>query len=277
MFKALLIKSHDIKHLSWNDPNYIKNIIDLIDEIEIDNDNFIDCIEKYFDLDELNNSNINLNNIIFEDEPNYNYNMMYIDFNNNDQYKENEIGLLLNKEHNKIYSNIIILKEYLAPLSNHTSFNNMTKNNLEEILLNRINIKFTQWDTKWVEINIPLNTFNQYINNFFDDETPEKKQLKFLMHNIFILYTYSKYGNKYCYGKLLNEIPIDKCIIYTMKSEEYMSNISLDEVNKIIKLSEKLDSYNIPNEYLKDQINQYGRSYKPTKYKILDKTYNKYY
>jgi hypothetical protein len=165
MFKALLIKPHDIKHLSWNDPNYIKNIINLIDEIEIDNHNFIDYIEKYFDLDKLNISDINLNNIIFEDEPKYNYNMMYIDFINNDQYKENEIGILLNKENTKIYSNIIILKEYLSPLSNHTSFEDMTKDNLEQLLLNRINIKFTQWNEKWIETTIPLNTFDQYINH----------------------------------------------------------------------------------------------------------------
>ena len=62
-----------------------------------------------------------------------------------------------------------------------------------------------------------------------------------------------------------------------MKSEDYLGNITLDEVKKMIKLSEKIDRYVIPVEFSEDDITDNGRIIKNTKYKILDKVYNKYY
>ena len=56
------------------------------------------------------------------------------------------------------------------------------------------------------------------------------------MHNINIWYTTAIDGNKTLCGTLVDKY-VDKCIWFTMKSDEYRGNLTLDEVNKIIYLS----------------------------------------
>ena len=88
------------------------------------------------------------------------------------------------------------------------------------------------------------------------------------MYNIHILYITSKYGKKYICGDLLNDLEIEKCLIYTMKSEDLYGHITLDEFKKMIKISEKVNNYITPVEYEIDN-NKY------TKYTVLDIIYKK--
>jgi hypothetical protein len=82
-------------------------------------------------------------------------------------------------------------------------------------------------------------------------------------------------GNRTICGNLLS-VPIDKCIIFVMKSNELRGNISLDEVEKIIYLSKVIDDYKLSGEYIIDKKDENGRKIINTKYKILNKYYQKY-
>ena len=345
--KCLLIKPCSIEHLSYNDPNYIKNILEYIEEIDIDINDFINYIGKFLEIDKLSNKIIDIKNDIFEEEANYIYELMFISSkksnksndtnieldkktedtiedidkldkiedidkldkiedidkldnnedidkldNNEDidkidnnvdnddmeDYEINEIAMIINKEPIIIKGNVIIFKEYTPSLTNEVSFKDMFKNNLEQLLLSRKYNTVVIWDDstmKWREDK--MIRLSEYIKDFFEDEEPETKHIEFLMHNIHIFYMHSKYGNKYVCGRLLNDIPIEKCLIMTMKSEDYLGNITLDEVSKMIKLSEKIERYVVPSEFSEDYISQNGRIIKNNKYNILDKVYNKYY
>ena len=298
--KCLLIKPCNISHLNYNDIDYIDNIMKYVEEIDLDIDNFVGSISNHLNFDNISDCNINIYNNIFEEEHNYIYDLLCVsskikkdnneelnikeDINDNneelnikedinDNNKElNEIGMLINSEDIKIFGNVIILKEYIPSLTNEVKFNDMLKEDLNRILYNRKYNNVVIWDDKWSELKIP--DLHEYLKIFFDNEEPEIKHINFLMHNIHIFYIEYKYGNKYICGKLLNDIPIEKCLIITLKTNEYIGNIYLDEVKKMIKLSEKLDKYNIPGEFLEDDIAKNGRSIKNTKYKILDKVYH---
>ena len=298
MFKCLLIKPCSISHLSYLDPDYIKNILNFAEEIEINNDDFQNSISKFLEFDKFNNKVIDIKNNIFEEFKNNIFEIMFVtgfhdkdtDENNinkeheaicdNDYDKINELAMLINSSSDDqvIKGSVLILKEHISSFTNNVSFEDLLKSDLEMLLINRKNNLVVIWDDmsmKWREDRI--NGFNNYIKEFFDDETPEVKHIEFLMHNIHIYYTYSTYGNKYICGRLLNDIPIDKCLFVTNKSSEYLGNITLDEVTKMIKISEKLDKYTVPGEFLEDDITINNRTIKNTKYKILDKVYNKYY
>jgi hypothetical protein len=128
-------------------------------------------------------------------------------------------------------------------------------------------------EEKWTEERVSgdLNTFAK---QFFDDEEYEKIELGFLQHNINIWFT-KPYGNsstKIC-GSLLKK-PVERCIIFTMITEEYRGNITLDEVKKIIYLSDKLDNYMTPSHLLEEKNDSLNRKIINNKYKILDYLYH---
>jgi hypothetical protein len=287
LIKCLLIKPSNINHLSYNDPNYIQNILELIDEIIIEDTDFINSITNYLEVNKYENKSIDIKNDIFDEEPNFIYNTMFINSikNKNGENEDlnelnNEIGMLINKEEIIIKGNVILLKEYVPSLTNEASFSDMFKTDLERLLLNRKYKTVVVWDdnfqlTKNFREEKIIN-LSDYINTFFEDEEPEIKHIEFLMHKIHIYYIKCKYGNKYVCGRLLNDILIDKCLFISMKSEDIIGNITLDEVKKMIKLSEKIERYVIPAEFDDDDISTNGRIIKNNKYKILDKVFNKY-
>ena len=93
------------------------------------------------------------------------------------------------------------------------------------------------------------------------------------MHNINIWYI-SDNGTKNVCGKIINE-PIEKCIIFTMKNDIYRGSISLDEVHKIIYLSNILSNYITPEEFIEEKIDKNNRKIIVNKYKVLNKLYYK--
>ena len=75
-------------------------------------------------------------------------------------------------------------------------------------------------------------------------------------------------GRRMVLGDLLQATPIDKCLIYTMKSEKYRDNITLNEVMRIINVSKKIISYKDPYED-SEKRDMHGRKLIWTKYKTL--------
>jgi len=253
-FNILIIKPNKINNISWIDKDYTDKIInlDIFNIIDTNNINFVETIHSQLNLSDFDIKNINIKNEIIGDEPYYVYEMLYINTEKT-QYEIddniNELGSLLTLNDDKIYSNVIILKSYLPSLNDSMVLDNITKTDISKLLHNRVYTKIVTWD--W--------------DNF------KKLNMDFLMHDINIWYVADNYGDKVC-GNILDQ-PLEKCVWFTMKSEELRGNLTLDEVKKIIHLSKKLTDYKTPEIFKEEIKDKYDRRIIYNKYKVLDYMY----
>jgi hypothetical protein len=283
-FDCLVIKTGSISNLGWSDPNYTKKIIqlDLFDLITVNQDNFFEVlvsklnIKAYSDI-----KNLSVKNEIVAEEPYYLYELLYVDLEKETKYHTNEnineLASLINTNGDKIYSNAILFRNYLPSLSDSMILTTVTKTDLERILFERVHTKVVLWDDTFME-DFVIGDLNEYAKVFFSGEYFEMLEIPFLMHNINIWYqvdsTGGLVGEKVC-GNIIKK-PIEKCIWFTMKSDEYRGNLTIDEVNKIIYLSKILSNYQTPSEYTEEKNDTLGRKIIYNKYKVLDHMYFKY-
>jgi hypothetical protein len=280
-FDCLIINHGLISDLSWSDPNYLKKLmeLDLFESINVNQDNFVEIISTKLNVNKYSDvKNLSVKNEIICEEPYYLYELLYVDLEKETQYHSNinELASLINSNCDKIYSSAILFRNHLPSLTDSMTMCDVSKQDLERILYERVNTKVVIWDDEWRE-DIVLGDLQQYAKIFFEGESYKKLEIGFLMHNINIWYisANSDYlGKKVC-GNIITK-PIEKCIWFTMKSDEYRGNLTLDEVNKIIYLSNKLDNYQTPGELLEEKIDKLGRKIIYNKYKVLDLLYNKY-
>jgi len=278
-FKCLVIKKGSIKSVSWTLPNYAEKLmeLDLFESIDTNPENFPHTLGKYLELNNFKISNIDIKNEIVAEEPYYLYELCYINLEKEKEYINdtnlNEMASLININGDQIYSNAILFRTHIPSLSNSMVFCNLEKTDLQRILHERVYTKIVIYDEKWMEKQV-VGDLNEFAEIFFDNNF-EKLELPFLMHNINIWYSVSQEGNNNLCGNLIDD-SIDKCIIFSMKSEEYRGNLTYDEVKKIIYLSTKMGIYQTPNELLEEKNDEFGRKIIYNKYKVLDYTYNKY-
>ena len=152
---------------------------------------------------------------------------------------------------------------------------NMTKEDLKRLLYKRAYNTIVigdSFENKYIEDNV-IGELETYAKKYFEEEPYKKIELAFLMHNINIWYTCGLTENKIC-GNLINDKYIDKCIWFTMKTDTYRGNLTLEEVKKIINLSLKLNNYQTPSEFTEEKNDSLGRKIIYNKYKVLDKIYH---
>jgi len=275
---CILIKPSKINDISWTDPNYSKKIMELdaFEIIKVTKDNFLKSISEKLEINKYKMENIAVKNEYIGDEPNYLYEMMYVELINNDDYVTddnfNEIATLFNLVDEKIYSTAIVFKNYIPSLVESMNLSSISKKDLETILYDRVYTKVVLWnDDKWYE-DRAVGDLELYANTFFEGDNFHKMEIAFLMHNINIWFT-SDYGEPDICGKLINK-PIEKCIWFTMKTDELRGNLTLDEVKKIIYLSNVLNSYLTPKEYYEEKHDSNGREINYNKYQVLDQIYS---
>jgi hypothetical protein len=273
--ECLLIKPCLINHLDYNDINYIDNIINMncVETIIINANNFTEQIVKYLDADIYKDEDLHTKNDIFHEEPYNIYEIMYLDIINN-KVNENEFANLIAINDDKIYTNAILFKTNILSLNDEMKLVNFSKKDLQYILKDRVNITIILYDDIFTEKKIFCNKLEEFAQEFFENEYYEKYETLFLMHNINIWYTTLFGLNNIC-GKLINK-PIYKCIIFSKKSENALGNLTLDECNKIINLSLKLDDYEVPKKYLEEKNDSLGRKIIYNKYKVLDLLSNEF-
>jgi hypothetical protein len=275
-FDCLIIKSSKINHLNWADPNYTSNLMkeNIFEIIKTNNDNFVEFLSVNLNVNNYSTQNLIVKTEIISEEPNNVYELMYVDLENEKEYNKeenlNEMASLVNTNGEKIYSNAILFKNYIPSLTDSMYLCDISKKDLENILYNRVHTKIVCYNEKWKE-EIIKGDLNIFANDFFDDEY-KKIEIPFLMHNINIWYMEGYEYERPC-GNLINK-NIEKCIWFTMKNEEYRGNLTLDEVKKIICLSEKLSDYKTPEELLEEKNDSLGRKIINNKYKVLDYMYN---
>jgi hypothetical protein len=234
---------------------------------------------KCLDINKYNSSDVMVQTEIIGEEPYYLYEMSYINFEREQQYIKNEnineIGNILNINGELIFSNIILFKNHIPSLSKSIKLCSMTKEDLKRLIYKRANNTIVLGDTfneVLMEENIMTDT-ESFAKKYFEGEEYIKKELAFLKHNINIWYSIGLIENNFC-EKLIEEKYIDKFIIFTMNTDTYRGNITLDEVKKIINLSLKLNEFKTPSEFYEDEKDELGRKVIYNKYKVLDKMYN---
>jgi hypothetical protein len=284
VFDCIVVKSGSISQLVWSDPAYTKKLVqlDLFESVTVNQDNFFEIlatklnINKYHDV-----VNISIKNEIIGEEPYYLYELLYVDLEKETKYHTNEnlneLASLINTNGDKIYSNAILFRNHLPSLSDSMTLTTVTKSDLERVLYERVHTKVVLWDDNFREDNV-IGDLNEYAKVFFDGEHFEKLEIPFLMHNINIWYQIDSTGGllgKPVCGDIIKK-PVEKCIWFTMKSDDYRGNLTIDEVNKIIFLSKILTNYQTPYEYTEEKNDYLGRKIVYNKYKVLDHMYNKF-
>lgn len=271
-FYILLVEPGKISHLDWNNPDYVQALISMpfITTHEVKPSEFFEKIHELLKLDDKNN---HLMNEFIAEEPDYIYEMMYINtLNIESDLPFNEMASLLHLEKEIVRGNAIIIKSYIPSINNEMCFNDMKNADLFNIIKARGFTKVVVYDEKLREEEI-YGDIEVFANKFFEEETYIKKEFAFLKHNINIYYTKSEYGEENTCGKLIND-KIDKFIIFTMLTDTIRGNITLNEVNKIIKLSTVLEPPYKPDEkWLIDEKDIHGRNIIKNKFRILDNTY----
>ena len=282
-FKLLLIKANNIEKLNWSDPNYINKILnnDFIEEITFSPNKFAENLGMALDIEKYELPDVKCK--LFYEEPNYHYEILYIDLLPNYKKKEieNQFSILLqNNGDELIFGNALIMKTYV-PVNNinYMKISDIKKDDIERILQDRINTKIVTFDNgDYEELKI-VGSVEQFAESFFDKEDKyqiQKMELAFLKHNINIWFTKFEYGFENVCGNLLKHLVINKCIVFTLINDNIRGNLSMDEFNKIKFLSEKLEEYKIPEELDNDEKDDIGRLVIKNKYRILEYMYNKY-
>ena len=275
--ECLVIKRGLIKDISWKDPNYINKILELdyIESVTLNSETFLDILAKKLEVDKFKVLNMSAKTEIVGEEPYYLYELTYIDLENDKQYhtenNTNDIANLISINGDKVYSNAILFKNHIPSLTDSMNLCNMTKEDLKRLLYKRAHNTIVigdSFENKFLEDNV-LGDLEIYAKKYFEDEPYKKVELAFLMHNINIWYTRGLTENKIC-GNLVNDKDVDKCIWFTMKTDTYRDNLTLDEVKKIINLSLKLDNYQTPSNLTEEKNDSLGRKIIYNKYKVLD-------
>jgi len=273
-FHILLIEPGKIEHLDWNNPDYIHNLVNMpfVKTFEIEPNKFFEKIYTLLQI-KSDDENKHLMTEPISDEPNFIYEIIYIDsLNKKSNLVYNELATMLHLEHEKINGNCIVIKSHVPTLSINMKFTDMTSSELHKILRRRGFTTVVTWEDGWREDEF-YGDLENYANKLFEDEKYFKLEIAFLKYNLNIWYLKSEYGTKDVCGTFIN-VPIEKCFIFTMITDTIRGCITKDEVNKILELSKVLTPpFRPDNKWFEDEKDQYGRKIIKNKYKILDNVY----
>jgi len=275
-FDFILIKPGKISHLDWNNPDYVQILTSMpfITTHLTKPEEFFDNIFKLLEVGIEDKYHLVTDTI--SEEPNYLYEIIYIDtLNKQTKLPYNELATMLHLEGEQIMGNAIVIKTHIPSFSNDTLFNDMNTSELYKIVRQRGITKVVVYDgddSKLREDEFYGDT-DKYAKKFFEEEYFNKLEFAFLKYNINILYTKSSYGKKDVCGNFLKG-NIDKFIIFTMLTDNIRGNITLNEVEKIIKLSYHLEPpYKTDEKWLKEEKDSTGRNIIKNKFKILDNVF----
>ena len=271
-FKVLIIDFGEIKHLPWNSEDYLSKLLnlDLFQIVETNSENLSKLIIDELYIEKYNNKS-GITDFIYENKE-YIYEMIYLDIDKGEEI--NDAATLINTNGKTIYSKAIVFKSYLQKDNDSLLIDNITKEDIINLMDSRINTNIILYEDKDFREMKVCGDLNKFAEEFFDGEGFIKTEFDFLGYNMNIWYTTDS-GSKDIFGKLISN-PVYSCIIFVKLEENIRGSISLEEVEKIINLSHKLSSFQIPEEYLEEKKDIYNRKIVNNKYRILSKLYSKY-
>lgn len=275
-FQILVIKPSKISDLDWNHPDYLNALLNqsFFESKNIKPEEYAEVLANTLQVNKFEGIN-NAQTNIFAEEQEYLYEISYLevpDKNKSDDIK-NEMGSLININGDDIYGNVILYKTHLPLESKSTIFTNMEKKDLFRILDDRANPKAVVYNNEhWEQKQI--TEMQKFSDDLFDEDKYKVKKLEipFLLHNINIWYVEDKYGESEVCGKLVDKL-MEKCILFSRINDEKRTNLYLDDVKKIIELSNKLDNYIVNPEFTKEEKDELGRDIVKNRFRVLNEVY----
>jgi hypothetical protein len=282
-FSIFILEQNEISNLDSTHSNYLDKLIDsdFIKEGKINPNTYMEDVGKNLSLTPTGFYDLKVS-LFFEDRENI-YEIIYLNYEPPEEkdIDENKITLTINElaslliiNGDKVYGNALILKTKL-PIDDYSMrYENLEKKDIKKILERRINTKIIVYEDDYKEIDL-VGNIETFAEEFFEKRHFKRLEIPFLKHNINIFYTVFDYGEENICGTIIKE-KIDKCIWFSMYSAEYSCDLSLDDVKKIIFLSDKLDKYDTPEEYVKEEKDEMNRRLIKNKYRILERVYKNY-
>jgi len=281
-FKVLVISSNTIQDKDWQNPNYLNDLVNgnYCNYVNINPANYLDDIATHLKITRYTDPYIKVQMV--SEEKDYIYELMYVeilegvstDFLGDE--KDNEFATLLNINGDIVYGNAILMKTFVSTINNDMYFENITNELVKNVIYRRAHTKVVIYDSDQeaysnIEVFGPMDEF---ANDFFSEYKYKIKKIElgFLKHNINIWYSEDTYGILDVCGNLIPELArVNKMIVFSMWSDTYRDSFTLEEFNKIIFLSKKLKSYDLPANYCDDEQDENGRLIVKNKYRILHK------
>ena len=182
---------------------------------------------------------------------------------------DNDIGTILNIKGNKIKGTCLIFKSYISNTDYSMMIDNITKNDIGELLLARKTPKMViNEDGEWREENVSnIDKFKK----LFGEEYVYETSLNYMTYSLTIFYVKSDYGTE-----SIPEIvkgKMESVIIYSVYGN-MKDNFSLEEFNKIKYLLKK-GIKTVDKELLDPKTDVMGRKVVNTKYRLLNLMYRK--
>jgi hypothetical protein len=286
-FNALLVKPFDTDNYDWANVDYIHSLLENKNctnvHINYEKQLMLTDIAKYLEIEKYNDPYITPHIIGFDKD--YTYEIIYSTFTpdkeNIENIKHNSLGTIIDLQGKEIFGNFLLLK-LKTPHTDYTSkYVDLNKKDIVDHLNKRVHTNVIIYeDNEFREEPIPgdTETFAKVV--FGDDYCRLKRiEIPFLKHNINIWYIIDEYGDKGVFGKLINENDkVFKGVIFTKITNELRGNLSLDEINKIIFLSNNLNDFILSddNELVKHKKNNNNINIIKNKFRILETVYNIY-
>ena len=293
-FQVLVVKINKIEDRDWTKSSYLKDLTNdtFCEYVNINSDNYIEKVGVFLETYKYAYPEINVH--LISEETDYIMEIMYI--NVLDDYKtpenKNDFATLLCMEGHIIYGNAIITKTHIPSqiiykddmkdIEYKMQYTNIDALSVETMLHHRANTKVIVYDSdnESYEEKTIFGPLDKFAESFFEEAqyTYIKKEIGFLKHNINIWYSLHRYGSLNVFGNLLDSTErVDKMIVFSMWTDNYRCNFTLDEFNKIKKLSKKINiDYILPNELIEETRDKINRVVIKNKYRILNIICSKY-
>lgn len=286
-FNAILVKPFNTDSYDWANADYMYSLFDNKNcssvPIHYEKKLMLTDIAKYLEIDKYNDPYITPHIIGFDKD--YTYEIIYSTFTpcneNIKTIEHNCLGTIIDLQGKEIFGNFLLLR-LSTPYTDYTSrYIDINKNDIIEHLNKRVHTNVIIYeDDNFREESIPGDT-EKFAELVFEEDYSKLKRIEipFLKHNINIWYVVDEYGDSGVFGNLINEKDkVFKGIIFTKITNELRGNLSLDEINKIIFLSKKLDDYILTDEnsLVKHEKDKNNINIIKNKFRILESVYNKY-
>ena len=276
--EMLVIDSGLIHDLDHNDPGYLNQLLKTIkiEKVTVKSYEFFKKIGEYLENEKYANENTQILKEVIHDEPNYLYEIMFLGIDDENKISVenfNGLGTLLNVKENHIFGKVIFLKSHL-PVDdmNSMSFASVDVKDIYNLLHSRVHTKAIVYEDGEFREEIMNGQMDVYSKKIFSENFYLDEEMPFLLHNLNIHYTTDEYGEEFMPNLVKGKI--DLAVFFTMTTENLRGNLTLDELKKIIYLSNKLENFKPTEELLKDEKDDLGRTIIKNKYRILNKVYD---
>lgn len=271
-FTGLVISPNNIQSKDWKEPSYLNDLVNdtYCNYLKINPKEYSNEISDHLMIEKYNEPYVKVQ--VISEEKDHVFELMYVELN--DTYEPNEFATLLNINGDIVYGNAVLTRTFVSSTNNDMYFDNVTPELLKNMIHRRANTNIVVYDSdEEAYANLPIfGPIDDFADNFFSEYKYKinKIEMGFLKHNLNIWYTEDTYGNLNVCGNLIPELArVNKMIVFSMWSDTYRDSFTLEEFNKIIILSKKLTSYNLPDNYMNEEKDEHGRIIVKNKYKIL--------